>query len=86
MRFPDFFADAPTIRVIDPLAEFLGAAESGLIDYRYGDAVRLAGHSCPTVASAFLMVRAGLAALYGKDLPVRGEIRVDFAELWAFWR
>lgn len=80
MRFPDFFADAPIIRVIDPLAEFLGASEIGLIDYRYEDAVRLAGHSCPTVASAFLMVRAGLAALYGNDLPVRGEIRVDFAE------
>lgn len=24
--FPDFFADAPTLRVYDPLAEFLGAA------------------------------------------------------------
>lgn len=35
MPFPDFFAAAPTIRVIDPLAAFLGAAESGIIDYRY---------------------------------------------------
>ena len=80
MQFPDFFADAPVIRLRDPLADFLGAAADGLIDYRYEDAVRLAGHSCPTVASAFLMTRAALAALYGDDLPVRGEIRVDFAE------
>lgn len=31
----------------DPLAEFLGAAEGGLIEYGYADAVKLAGHSCP---------------------------------------
>lgn len=83
MQFPDFFAAAPVIRVIDPLADFLGAAAGGIIDYRYEDAVRLAGHSCPTVASAFLMTRAALAALYGDALPVRGEIRVDLAEAHA---
>lgn len=80
MQFPDFFASAPVIRMHDPLAEFLGAAKGGTIEYRYADAVRLAGHSCPTVASAFLMTRAALAALYGEELPVRGEIRVDLAE------
>ena len=68
------------IVVRDPLADFLGAAAGGVFEYRYADAVRLAGHSCPTVASAFLMTRAALAALYGDALPVRGEIRVDFAE------
>lgn len=80
MCFPDFFAAAPVIRVADPLAGFLGAAEDGVIDYRYEDAVRLAGHSCPTVASAFLMARRALALLYPDALPVRGEIRVDLAE------
>jgi hypothetical protein len=79
-RFPDFFDQAPTIMVRDPLADFLGAATDGVFEYRYADAVRLAGHSCPTVASAFLMTRAALAALYGDALPVRGEIRVDLAE------
>lgn len=80
MQFPDFFSSAPVIPTLDPLADFLGAAEGGRIDYRYEDAVRLAGHSCPTVASAFLMTRAALAALYGDTLPVRGEIRVDLRE------
>jgi hypothetical protein len=80
MNFPDFFAAAPVITVRDPLAEFLGAAEGGQIEYRYADAVRLAGHSCPTVAAAFLMTRAALAALYGDALPVRGDIRVDLRE------
>lgn len=79
--FPDFFAGAPVIHVYDPLAEFLGAAADGRIDYRYEDAVRLAGHSCPTVASAFLMTRAALTHLYGNALPVRGDLRVDLAEL-----
>lgn len=79
-HFPDFFAAAPVIRLYDPLADFLGAAEQGLLEYRYEDAVRLAGHSCPTVATAFLMVRAALLRLYGDDTPVRGDIRVDFVD------
>lgn len=78
--FPDFFDQAPVIVLRDPLAEFLGAADGGVFEYRYADAVRLAGHSCPTVASAFLMTRAALTALYGDALPVRGEIRVDLAQ------
>ncbi|RLJ62712.1 hypothetical protein [Sulfurisoma sediminicola] len=79
-QFPDFFAAAPPIPVVDPLAEFLGAAAGGLIEYRYADAVRLAGHSCPTVAAAFLMTRAALKALYPEALPERGNLRVDFRE------
>lgn len=79
VTFPTFFADAPRLRLRDPLAALLGAADGGVIDYRYADAVRLAGHSCPTVASAFLMVRGALRALYGAELPRRGEIGVDIA-------
>jgi hypothetical protein len=78
MRFPAFFQDIPLLTLRDPLAALLGAAEDGLIDYRYADAVKLAGHSCPTVAGAWLMARRGLAALYGDDLPERGGIRVEF--------
>lgn len=74
--FPVYFEQAPTIIVRDPLAEFLGAAEHGLMTYRYVDAVRLAGHSCPTVAGAYLMVCRGLKALYGDDVPERGGIEV----------
>ena len=48
---------APAIAVYDALAAFLGACDDGLITYRYIDAVRLAGHSCPTVAGAYLMTR-----------------------------
>ncbi|SBT03218.1 hypothetical protein ACCAA_10140 [Candidatus Accumulibacter aalborgensis] len=54
MNFPEFFDSAPRIAVRDPLARFLGAAAEGIIEYAYSDAVKLAGHSCPTVASARL--------------------------------
>lgn len=74
MSFPAFFANAPVLRMRDPLAEFLGAAPGGIIDYRYEDAVRLAGHSCPAVASAWLMVVNGLNYLYDDDVPERGGI------------
>jgi len=78
--FPDFFDLAPRIRVRDPLAEFLGASREGILEYAYADAVRLAGHSCPTVASAYLMTRAALKALYGQDPSQRGGVRVELAK------
>lgn len=73
-RLPEFFDRAPTLTVQDPLAAFLGATENGILTYRYADAVRLCGHSCPTVAGAYLMVIKGLKALYGEELPERGGI------------
>ena len=78
-RLPSFFDDAPTITVQDALADFLGAAENGILTYRYADAVRLCGHSCPTVAGAYLMVVKGLKALYGAELPQRGDIEALYA-------
>ncbi len=74
--FPEFYAKAPVITVRDPLAQFLGAARHGLIEYCYTDVVRLAGHSCPTVAGAYLMALHGLRALYGSETPVRGDVEV----------
>jgi hypothetical protein len=79
MKYPDFFDVVPGIRLRDPLAAFLGALEDGIIEYGYLDAVKLAGHSCPTVASAYWLTRQALRALYGENLPERGGIRVEFA-------
>ncbi len=64
----------------DRLAEFLGAADGGVIEYRYVDAVKLAGHSCPTVAGAYLLTSKVLSALYPDELPERGEIQVNFRD------
>lgn len=80
MSYPDFFHQAPTILVHDALAELLGACDGGQIEYAYPDAVKLAGHSCPTVAGAYLMTRAALRALYPDALPERGQIRVALRE------
>lgn len=74
---PEFFDQQPAIVMRDPLAEILGAAEHGVMTYHYADAVRLAGHSCPTVAGAWLMARRGLSALYPEEIPERGGIRVE---------
>lgn len=78
MHYPEFFDAAPVITLRDPLAEFLGAMQDGIMEYRYADVVTLAGHSCPTVASTFLMLRSGLRALYPDALPERGAIAVEF--------
>lgn len=76
MELPDFFREAPTVTLRDPLAAFLGVSASGVMTYTYADAVRLAGHSCPTVAGAYLMVIRGLQHIYGSETPVRGDIAV----------
>lgn len=80
MRLPDFFDAAPRLTVRDPLARLLGAAEDGMIDYTYADTVKLAGHSCPTVAAAYLMTRAAMRALYPDTVPERGGIRVELRD------
>jgi len=80
MSHPDFFDAVPRISLYDPLAEFLGAAEGGILQYGYFDAVRLAGHSCPTVASAYWATCKALDFLYPDTMPVRGAIRVEFRQ------
>ena len=79
MSLPAFYESAPRIVMRDALAETLGAAEGGLIEYGYADAVRLAGHSCPTVAGAWLMARAAVRALYPNAVGERGAIAVTMS-------
>lgn len=80
MKYPNFFDTVETINIQDSLSKVLGAFEKGLISFSYLDVVKSAGHSCPTIAGAYLMVREGLKALYGEALPQRGEIKVLFKE------
>ncbi len=77
MVYPKFFDEVESILLYDPLADFLGAVESGIMEMRYIDAVKFAGHSCPTVAGAYLMSKLGLERLFPKnEMPLRGEIEV----------
>jgi len=69
-----------TITLFDPLAEFLGSFVDGRVEFSYLDIVKAAGHSCPTVAGAYLMCLHGLKVLYPEQIPVRGQIRIEFKE------
>lgn len=80
MAYPEFFDQVPTIRLFDPLARLLGAFEDGVIEIGYPEVVRAAGHSCPTVAGAYLMTAKALENLYPDGLPVRGDIEVEFSQ------
>ncbi len=80
MKYPDFFKDIETIKLQDRLSAFLGTFEDGIIEFGYLDVVKSAGHSCPTVAGAYLSTLYGLKALYKDEIPQRGNIRVDFKE------
>ena len=80
MSLPEFFYRLPAFTVHDPLAAFLGAPADGLLTYTYADAVRLAGHSCPTVAGAWLMTTRALAALWPDAMPERGAVRLLLPE------
>jgi hypothetical protein len=77
MKYLSFFDDIDKIVVYDDLCEFLGVNDDGLIDISYVDIVKSAGHSCGTVAGAYLIALKGLKALYGKEIPKRGEIKVE---------
>ena len=79
-ELPAFYERVPAILLRDPLAELLGAAEGGVLRYGYADAVRLAGHSCPTVASTYWLTHRALGLLYLDELPVRGQVEVSLPE------
>ncbi len=79
MNYPDFFNTIETIILKDNLSDFLGTFQDGIVEFSYLDIVKSAGHSCPTVAGAYLCALEGLKALYpNKELPQRGEIFVSF--------
>lgn len=80
MKYPSFFDTIETITLYDPLSEVLGAFEDGKITFGYQDVVKSAGHSCPTMAGAYLMIREGLKALYPHTIPERGSVKVFFKQ------
>ena len=80
MNYPAFFDTIERIKLQDPLSAFLGTFENGIIEFSYQDVVKSAGHSCPTVAGAYICTLEGLKALYPNELPQRGAIKVEFRE------
>ncbi|MDC7243748.1 MAG: hypothetical protein PQJ44_07440 [Sphaerochaetaceae bacterium] len=80
MKYPNFFNNIETIKLKDDLSDFLGAFEDGIVEFTYLDIVKCAGHSCPTVAGAYLMAREALKVLFRDSIAKRGEIVVEFKE------
>jgi len=80
MEYPKFYNQVEHIVLQDDLSKFLGASVEGIIDISYLDIVKMAGHSCATVAGSYLMALKGLQGLYGTELPRRGEIKVELRE------
>ncbi len=77
MEYLPFFDEIEKIVLKDELLYFLGVNSTGVIEFSYLDIVKSAGHSCGTVAGAYLIAREGLKALYPDGLPQRGEIKVE---------
>ncbi len=80
MQYPNFYDTVEPIKLYDPLAKTLGAFEDGLYEISYKEVVKGAGHSCPTVAGAYLITLYALKTLYTDTPAVRGDIRVEFKE------
>lgn len=80
MRYPDFFKTIEPIKVQDPLSQVLGAFSDGEYEFTYLDVVKSAGHSCPTVAGAYLVTQKALEILYPNQRAVRGDIKVEFSQ------
>lgn len=80
MSYPDFFNTIETIKVKDPLAGLLAAFEEGEYEITYLEVVKAAGHSCPTVAGAYIMTSEALKVLYPNQRAIRGDIKVEFQE------
>jgi len=76
MNYPTFFNNTPSVTLRDPLSKFLGTFEDGIVEFSYLDVVKNAGHSCPTVAGAYLMTLRALKELYPDEIPTRGDIEV----------
>jgi len=80
MAYPEFFDEVQSIKVADPLSNVLGAFENGIYEISFLEVVKSAGHSCPTVAGAYIMTSEALKALYPNEMIIRGNIAVEFKE------
>lgn len=75
-----FFNEIKTIKLKDDLLKTLGGSKDGIVEFSYFDIVKSAGHSCPTVAGAYLCTMYALEYLYKDEIPNRGEILVEFKD------
>jgi hypothetical protein len=80
MIYPDFFDSIKSVKVQDPIADILGAFKNGEYEISYMDVVKSAGHSCLTVAGAYIMTTQAMEVLYPNERVIRGNVDVSFQE------
>ncbi len=73
MNYQPFFDTIEPVVLQDELARFLGVNDDGIIEISYLDIVKTAGHSCGTVAGAYLSALLGLKALFGEEISLSVE-------------
>lgn len=78
--YPQFFDEVPPIVLKDDLACLLGTFVEGKVEITYLECVKMAGHSCPTVAGAYVLTQVALKKLFPTQVPVRGLVRIAFKE------
>jgi len=80
MEYPEFFNEVEPFILKDDLAEFLGATKDGIIEINYIDCVKLAGHSCPTVAGGYIIAKVAIEKLFANEMPKRSRVKIEFKE------
>ena len=80
MEYPKFYDNVEPFKLQDDLAAFLGATKDGEIQIDYIDCVKLAGHSCPTVAGSYILAKVALGKLYGNETPKRSQVKIEFKD------
>lgn len=79
--FREFFSKIEPIRMYDPLATLLGTFKEDhdihdIIEYHFIDVIKMAGHSCPTTASAFVACKYAMRMLFEDGIGERGAISI----------
>ena len=78
MEYPKFYDSVEPFILQDDLAAFLGATKDGTMQIDYIDCVKLAGHSCPTVAGSYILAKVALSKLYDNETPKRSQVKIEF--------
>lgn len=75
--WPDFYGQAPTIEVKDPMSALVGSLpEWQTLTLHLTDVALYTGHVCPGIASGYMLTKKALKALYPNSTPERGQICV----------
>ncbi len=77
MEYPSFYDKVEKFIFFDELASFLGATKDGKIEISYLDCVKLAGHSCPTVAGSYILAKEAKEAL---NVTKRSSLKINFKD------